>query len=112
MMGPGANFTMREVASCANSYGNCHYYIYQDTFSTYDTQFLQVRLQFTAETFIQYGDFYLVWRVLSGMETFACCADFYLVWRLLSSVETYFPNQTPKNSAYCNYNLKFYELHL
>ena len=28
-MGPGANFTMREVASCANSYANCHYDIYQ-----------------------------------------------------------------------------------
>ena len=28
----GAN--MREVASSANSYANCHYDIYQDTFST------------------------------------------------------------------------------
>ena len=28
-MGPGANFTMREVASCANSYANRHYDIYQ-----------------------------------------------------------------------------------
>ena len=34
MMGLGANFTMREVASCANSYANCQYDIYQDTFST------------------------------------------------------------------------------
>ena len=34
MMGLGANFTMREVASSANSYANCHYDIYQDTFST------------------------------------------------------------------------------
>ena len=25
MMGLGANFTMREVASSANSYANCHY---------------------------------------------------------------------------------------
>ena len=33
MMGLGANFTMREVASSANSYANCHYDIYQDTFS-------------------------------------------------------------------------------
>ena len=39
-MGLGANFTMREVASSANSYANCHYDIYQDTFSTYDTKFL------------------------------------------------------------------------
>ena len=37
----GANVTMREVASSANSYAHCNYYIYQDTFSTYDTQFLQ-----------------------------------------------------------------------
>ena len=28
----GANFTLREVASSANSYANCHYDIYQDTF--------------------------------------------------------------------------------
>ena len=34
MMGLRANFTMREVASSANSYANCHYDIYQDTFST------------------------------------------------------------------------------
>ena len=34
MIGLGANFTMREVASSANSYANCHYDIYQDTFST------------------------------------------------------------------------------
>ena len=34
MMELGANFTMREVASIANSYANCHYDIYQDTFST------------------------------------------------------------------------------
>ena len=33
-MGLGANFTMREVASSANSYANCHYDIYQDTLST------------------------------------------------------------------------------
>ena len=32
--GLGANFTMREVASSANSYTNCHYDIYQDTLST------------------------------------------------------------------------------
>ena len=37
MMGLGANFTMREVASSANSCANCHYDIYQDTFSTSDT---------------------------------------------------------------------------
>ena len=41
MMGLGANFIIREVPSSANIYANCHY-IYQDTFSTYDTQFLQV----------------------------------------------------------------------
>ena len=34
MMGLGANFTMSEVVSSANSYANCHYDIYQDTFST------------------------------------------------------------------------------
>ena len=34
MMGLGANFTMREVASSANSYANCKYDIYQDTFIT------------------------------------------------------------------------------
>ena len=33
-MGLGANFTMREVASSANSCASCHYDIYQDTFST------------------------------------------------------------------------------
>ena len=33
-MGLGANVTMREVASSANDYGNCHYDISQDTFST------------------------------------------------------------------------------
>ena len=33
MMGPGVNFTMREAASCANSYAGCHY-IYQDKLST------------------------------------------------------------------------------
>ena len=33
-MGLGANFTMREVASSANSYTNCHYDIFQGTFST------------------------------------------------------------------------------
>ena len=38
MMGLGANFIMREVASSANSYANFHYDIYQDTFSTSDTQ--------------------------------------------------------------------------
>ena len=32
MMGLGANFTIREVAYSANSYANCHYDIYQDTF--------------------------------------------------------------------------------
>ena len=42
MMGLGANFTMREVAYSANSYANCHHDIYQDTFSTEDTQFLWV----------------------------------------------------------------------
>ena len=39
----GANLTMRKVASSADSYGNCHYDIYdiyQGTFSTWDTQFL------------------------------------------------------------------------
>ena len=40
MMGLGANVTMREVASSANSYANCHYDIFQGTFSTEDTQFL------------------------------------------------------------------------
>ena len=34
MMGLGANFTMSKVASSANSYANCHFDIYQDTFST------------------------------------------------------------------------------
>ena len=37
MMGFGANFTMREVASrCINSncHYDCHYDIYKDTFST------------------------------------------------------------------------------
>ena len=34
MMGLGVNFTMREVASSANSYANCKYDIYQDTFIT------------------------------------------------------------------------------
>ena len=34
MMGLGANFTMREVASSASGYANCHYDIYQDIFST------------------------------------------------------------------------------
>ena len=33
MMGLGASFTMREAASCANSYPYCHYNIHQDTFS-------------------------------------------------------------------------------
>ena len=33
-MGPGANFTMRQVASSANSCANYHYDIYKDTFST------------------------------------------------------------------------------
>ena len=33
-MGLGANFTMREVASSANSCANSQYDIYQDTFST------------------------------------------------------------------------------
>ena len=42
MTGLGANFNMREVASSASSCANCHYDIYQDTFSTSDTQFLQV----------------------------------------------------------------------
>ena len=36
MMGLGANFIMREAASSANSYANCHYDIAdQDTFSIY-----------------------------------------------------------------------------
>ena len=34
MMGLGANLTMREVASSTNSYADCHYDIFQDTFST------------------------------------------------------------------------------
>ena len=34
MIGLGPNLTMREVASSANGYANCHYDIYQDTFST------------------------------------------------------------------------------
>ena len=34
MMVLDANFTMRGVASSANSYANYHYDIYQDTFST------------------------------------------------------------------------------
>ena len=34
MMEIGANFTMREVASSAKSYANCHYDLYQKTFST------------------------------------------------------------------------------
>ena len=33
MMGLGANFTVKEVASRANNNANCHYDIYQDTFS-------------------------------------------------------------------------------
>ena len=33
-MGLGANLTMLKVASSAISYANCHYDIYQDTFST------------------------------------------------------------------------------
>ena len=37
MMGLVANFTMKEVASSANSYANCHFDIYHDTFSTLDT---------------------------------------------------------------------------
>ena len=41
-MGFGANFFIREVASSANNYANCHYGIYQDTFSSEDTQFLLV----------------------------------------------------------------------
>ena len=40
MVGFSANFTMREVASSANSCAICHYDIYQDTFITSDTQFL------------------------------------------------------------------------
>ena len=40
LMGLHANFTMMEVASSANSYANCHYDIYQDTFGK--TQFLQL----------------------------------------------------------------------
>ena len=39
-MGLGANLTMREVALSASSCADCHYDIYQDTFSTSDTQFL------------------------------------------------------------------------
>ena len=34
MIGLGPNFIMSEVASSANSYANCRYDIYQDTFST------------------------------------------------------------------------------
>ena len=34
MMEIGANFTLREVASSANSYANCDDDIYQATFST------------------------------------------------------------------------------
>ena len=34
MMGLGANFTLIKVASSTNSCANCHYDIYQDTFST------------------------------------------------------------------------------
>ena len=34
MIGLGANFMMREVACSANSYGNYHYDIFQDLFST------------------------------------------------------------------------------
>ena len=34
MMGRGANFTMREVVSSANSYAYCRYDIYQNSFST------------------------------------------------------------------------------
>ena len=34
MIGLGANLTIREVASIANSFANYHYDIYQDTFST------------------------------------------------------------------------------
>ena len=33
-MGLGANFTKREVVTCANNCANCHYNIYQDTAST------------------------------------------------------------------------------
>ena len=41
MMGlGGTNFTMREVPFSANTYPNYHYDIYQDTFCTYDPQFL------------------------------------------------------------------------
>ena len=32
MMGRGANFTMREVASSASNCADCHYDIYHDTF--------------------------------------------------------------------------------
>ena len=39
MKGLGDNFTMKEVVSSANSCANCHYDIYQDTFSTWDTQY-------------------------------------------------------------------------
>ena len=35
IMGLGANFTTREVASSANSCANCHYDIYEDTCSTF-----------------------------------------------------------------------------
>ena len=44
-MGLGANFIIREVPSSANIYANCHY-IYQDTFSTYDTQFIETGNRF------------------------------------------------------------------
>ena len=34
MMGLDANFTIRQIASSGSSYANCHYNIYQVTFST------------------------------------------------------------------------------
>ena len=46
MMRPGANFTMREVASSANSYANFHYDIYQDMFSTSDSLILLYHYKF------------------------------------------------------------------
>ena len=46
MMGLGANFIMREVASSANSYANFHYDIYQDTFSTSDSLILLYHYKF------------------------------------------------------------------
>ena len=60
------------------------------------------------EAFIKCIDFF----PLSSMETFIKCGDFFPVWGLSFSLENFFPNQTVKNRASYNYNLKFQELQL